>query len=231
MAEAVSYCAHCGRPREAGDRFCGGCGQPFAASPASAPLIPPPSGAGPPPPVAPLPPPPVAGGPPPAAPSLPPPPATGEPPSALDATHAIKKTPVFLIIIFAGLTCGIYYPCWFLGRRDALNALHTRKKLGKGVFVFAAVMMFLLLLLGNAVMNASQFGLMPVDLNRMKIAVAAYTLMAIVVGITLWVQCFKVRRMLLQHYGDHLGQNVPFSSACTFFFHVFYLQYKVNRLG
>ena len=47
----------------------------------------------------------------------------------------IKKTPVILTIVLTVITFGIYYPAWFLTRRQAINTLQSKEKLGSGVFV------------------------------------------------------------------------------------------------
>ncbi len=44
------------------------------------------------------------------------------------------------------------------------------------------------------------------------------------------ILAFQVRKILTQHYIDKLGMNIGFSGLGTFFFHIFYLQYKINRL-
>jgi hypothetical protein len=54
-------------------------------------------------------------------------------------------------------------------------------------------------------------------------------LISLTAGIVLLIQCFKVRRIFQQHFNDHLGRNISFSGVATFFFQIFYLQYKVNR--
>jgi Trk-type K+ transport system membrane component len=103
----------------------------------------------------------------------------------------VKKTPVILTIIFTFITGGIYYPCWFLTRRDQINALHSQEKIGKGVFIFGIVIfsisLFLALVsgflegmgeeLGTAEFLAMAKGVDTVD-----------TLLSLVVGITLLVQ-------------------------------------------
>jgi hypothetical protein len=55
------------------------------------------------------------------------------------------------------------------------------------------------------------------------------SLLSLVVEITLLLQCFKVRRIFRSHFNEHLGGDIPFSGLATFFFQIFYLQYKINR--
>ncbi|MEE8114959.1 MAG: DUF4234 domain-containing protein [Nitrososphaerales archaeon] len=131
----------------------------------------------------------------------------------------IKKTPVILTIFFEIITAGIYYPCWFLSRRDQINKLHSNEKLGKGVFIFAIVI-FSICLFMDLVFGFLEGG---EDVD------AVYGLLSLVVGIALLVQCFKVRRIFRNHFNEHLGRNISFSGWATFLFQFSYLQYKINR--
>lgn len=149
------------------------------------------------------------------------------------AKHDIKKTPVVLSIIFTVITAGIYYPCWFLTRREALNSLKTTEKLGKGVFIFAVVVFSVSLLLSFVSGGLEGIGeeLSDIEFIAMaKMVGAVGRLISAVASITLLVQCFKVRRMLREHFAQHLGQPVVFSGVALFFFQIYYLQYKINRL-
>lgn len=148
-------------------------------------------------------------------------------------TVEIKKTPVILTIIFTVITAGIYYPAWFLTRRQAINSLLSKEKIGTGVFVFGIVVYSLSLLL---MMTSGFFeGLSEAtnDLEFLGISKAIEALdniLSLVIAITLLVQCYKVRRILRDHFNERLGQNIYWSGVMIFFFQIFYLQYKVNRL-
>ena len=132
----------------------------------------------------------------------------------------IKKMPVILIFVFSLLTAGIYYPCWFLSRRDQINKLHSNEKLGKGVFIFAIVI-FSICLFMDLVFGFLEGG---EDVD------AVYGLLSLVVGIALLVQCFKVRRIFRNHFNEHLGRNISFSGWATFLFQFSYLQSLLSGL-
>jgi len=51
-----------------------------------------------------------------------------------------------------------------------------------------------------------------------------------IIGIILIVQGFKVRRIFINHFNSQLQGEISFSGVATFFFHIYYLQYKINRL-
>jgi len=149
------------------------------------------------------------------------------------ARHSIKKTPVILTIIFTVITGGIYYPCWFLTRRASLNSLTTPEKLGKGIFIFTIVIFSISLLLSFVIGFFEGIGEELEDIEFLATAKMLDTIdqiISLVAGIALLVQCFKVKRMLQQHFNQHLGLNLPFSGVATFFLQIFYLQYKINRL-
>ncbi len=153
--------------------------------------------------------------------------------SSKPTEHSIKKTSVILTIIFTIITVAIYYPCWFLTRRESINALNSREKLGRGVFIFAVVMFSVSLFLSFVIGGLEGLG---EGLNNMEFVAISKGVDAIdriiftVAAITLLVQCFKVRRILRQHFNEHLGRDVPFSSVALFFLQIYYLQYKINRL-
>ncbi|MCZ6770160.1 MAG: DUF4234 domain-containing protein [Acidobacteria bacterium] len=144
----------------------------------------------------------------------------------------IKKTPVILIIVFIFITAGIYYPCWFLTRLEQINELDSDEKLGKGVFIFGIVLFSISLFLAliSGVLEGVAEGLGDADFLAMALGVDAIdSVLSLVVGITLLVQCFKVRRIFRNHFKEHLGRNILFSGWATFFFQIGYLQYKINR--
>lgn len=147
--------------------------------------------------------------------------------------HAIKRTPVALAILFTFATAGIYVPCWFLTRRAAINSLDPRERLGQGVFIFAIVLLAISLLLSFAIGGFEGTGEESGDqnlLHQARMLDLVDRMISLVVGITLLVQCFKVRRMMQRYSDNCLGGRMPFSGVFTFLFGVFYLQYKINRL-
>jgi hypothetical protein len=162
-----------------------------------------------------------------------PPPSSQVAGSEPNERHSIKKTPVILTIIFTVITGGIYYPCWFLTRRASLNSLTTKEKLGKGVFIFAIVIFSISLLLSFVIGFFEGIGEELGDIDFLltsKMLDTIDRIISLVAGITLLFQCFKVKRMLQDHFNQHLGLNLPFSGVATFFFQIYYLQYKINRV-
>lgn len=153
--------------------------------------------------------------------------------SSEPAQHNIRKTPVILVILFGLITFGIYLPCWFLTRREALNTLNTCCKLTKDVLIVSIVLFSLSLFSSLAAVGIEWIG---IALDSMDIFLAGRlvsifgNVAALAAQIIILVKAFDVRRMLREHFNDHMGQNVYFSGVFTFFFTIYYLQYKINRL-
>jgi hypothetical protein len=140
----------------------------------------------------------------------------------------IQKTSVLLLLLLNTVTCGIYYPIWFLRKRNELNNLNSGEKLNSSVFIVAIVLFSTNLLL--AIMTGFLEGIGE-SIQHRDLFVVAKTLdrfsrfLHLVAAIALLMQCFRVRRILADHF-----KGISFSAVGTFFFQIFYLQYKINRL-
>ncbi|MGR3309521.1 MAG: zinc ribbon domain-containing protein [Candidatus Brocadiales bacterium] len=137
----------------------------------------------------------------------------------------LEKTSVILLIILMLITLGIYYPIWFLKRINAINNLQSEEKLGPGVFIFAIVGIIAVLLLGLISGSMEKAG----EIDTARGLNTFCSMLNLGVAIALLVQCFKVRRILNEHFNAHLQRGIEFSWVAIFFFHIFYLQYKINR--
>ena len=137
----------------------------------------------------------------------------------------LKKSSVILIMFLMVITAGIYYPVWFLKRRNAINNLQSNEKLSSGVFIFAIVLLSISLLL--AFISGMSEGLGDMDTARGTDAFS--NILGLVAVITLLVQCFKVRRIFNEHFNVYLKRDISFSGVATWFFQIYYLQYKINR--
>jgi hypothetical protein len=130
------------------------------------------------------------------------------------------------MILMTVITGEIYWAIWFLTRKDAINSLQSREKLGNGISVFVLVAISITLVAAFISGGLEVAGEMEMAEN-----LDAFSgLLDLVTGITMLVQCFKVRRILKEHFNVYLRRGVQFSGAATFFFGIFYLQYKINNL-
>jgi len=138
----------------------------------------------------------------------------------------LEKMAVVKVVILTVVTGGIYTALWFLKRIEALNSLNSGHKLGQGVFGFIIAgcivniaMVFYLAFAGGTLEEGFALRLLNTS-----------NLLGFAVNVVVLLQTFKVRRILLDHYAGHLGRDVKLSWPLTFFFSIFYLQFKINRL-
>lgn len=141
-------------------------------------------------------------------------------------TFTLEKMSVVKLVILTAVTGGVYTAYWFLKRLDAINSLNSEHRVGQGVFGFIiagclvnAAIVFYLAFAGPGLEEGFALRLLNTS-----------NLLGLAVNVAVLVQTFKVRRILLDHYVVHLGREVGFSWIFTFFFSVFYLQFKINRL-
>jgi len=126
---------------------------------------------------------------------------------------------VFLLIVITFVTLGIFFPIWFLIRKDWLNSLSAPKKLGSALAVFVLVIYCISVILI----------FMPLEVLSYGAWESIDNIITLVGGIIILILAFTVRRIFIQHFNENLGMNISFSGAGTFFFTIWYLQYKINR--
>lgn len=145
----------------------------------------------------------------------------------------VGRTNVLLMIALTVVTGGVYYPYWFLSRRPLLNMLRSPEKLGVWPFAIAIALL---------AVNAAIALQTPVAAQGAVSEPGPLAPLALLVelgfGLTLLVQCFKVRRMLASHLDERqppAGQRTSeeawagaLSSLAVFFFGIFYLQHLIN---
>ena len=146
-----------------------------------------------------------------------------------------EKTSVVVVILLSLLTGGIYLPIWFLRRREAINRLRSPEGIGWAA-PFAATVAFSL---GLCAAFASGFaGAMGLR-EAVGELFASGRVLAMVGAVLILFACFRVRRIVLDHLHTQssglfassvaLERDTSFSGVATFFFGIYYLQYKINR--
>lgn len=140
----------------------------------------------------------------------------------------MKRHNIALMVLLSMVTGGIYYPIWFLLRRDDINKLNANEKLGTVPFVLLAAL-FGILFVVNAIRAIAPS----------EIADGLWGLGLMAAGIVLLVQCFKVRRILEAHLQESLRDlsdqphlrhsESALSGVAVFFLSIFYLQYVINK--
>jgi Ca2+/Na+ antiporter len=132
------------------------------------------------------------------------------------------------MVILTVVTAGIYWPIWFMRRRKAINTMQAKEKLGSAVFILAIALFVISLLVAISAGVLEKGG---GELLLTKGLQAFSGIMHAVAAAVVLVQSFKVRRIFNEHFNTHLRQDISFSVVATFFFIIYYLQYKINRLN
>lgn len=126
---------------------------------------------------------------------------------------------VGLLVLAVIFTCGIYSFVWFFERRKQLEQLQTPTRLAKQWLVLLPVLAAVSIAAGiiGGESGDSPFRGLGSLLNLVETALFIFI-------------SFVIRRILNEYYNQHLQLGVPISAVLTFFFTIFYLQYKMNRL-
>ncbi|MBI5560120.1 MAG: DUF4234 domain-containing protein [Deltaproteobacteria bacterium] len=140
--------------------------------------------------------------------------------------EGLGKMEVWKLVLLTFFTGGIYSAVWFLRRLGAINGLSSPVKLNQGVFGFIiagcasniGMALFLVLFSGRIGPQTSA------NLST------ASDILSLLVEVTVLLQTFKVRKVFMDHFMEKEKREISFSWAGTFFFSIFYLQYKINRL-
>ena len=149
----------------------------------------------------------------------------------VESLPGLRATNLVLVAVLSSVSLGLYYPVWFWRRREALNRLRSSTKLDRRVLVLTFVLLALSVLFsliaipvqGSAVVRSRV-------LTVGKSVEMGSQLLCLLVLITLWVQCFRVRRILLDHLNLHLQLGVSVSWVYTLVFQVLYLQGRINTI-
>lgn len=146
------------------------------------------------------------------------------------AIPVMESTPVILVLFFSLITGGIYIPFWFLNRKSELNKLDSDKMLKDNTFIFLAVGFVFsnILSIISSVIDKMALEAGTADaLYSASILRLVDSSISLTLGIIVVIQCFKVQSM----FRDHFKRKFQFSGLATFFFTIFYLQYKMNKIS
>lgn len=136
------------------------------------------------------------------------------------------KNSVIKLIILTFVTFTVYYPIWFLKVRTKINNLKSYKKIGSFIPIIVLILTAIYMILAFLEGFTEGFGPNIFHIEYLSI-ISDYLGYVLIAGdIALLIQCFKIRTILLDHYGDRISISI----MATFFFQIFYLQYKINKL-
>lgn len=135
-----------------------------------------------------------------------------------EANNSFKKVHVGLVILYSFLSLGIYLGYWFLNRKESIKEYRGSHALPFKwwlVFTGLLVVSFLYRFIGPIVLTPYGTALF----DSIDLIVSFYFL-----GL-LYYSVFRLKEILEEAYGERI-----FSSWLLVLFHVWYLQYKINRL-
>jgi heme A synthase len=145
-------------------------------------------------------------------------------------TRGLKHRSLWLMIVFLLISFGVYYLIWFFRRRPGLNRLDSPLKLPMWPLLLAAALFGVQFVLGLVAGASSK----PVPEVIGPIGSGALTLLQLFVGITMLIQCFRIRDIIQDHAtpprdpDQRFVEQVQLSGVMTFFFSIFYLQWAIN---
>jgi hypothetical protein len=147
----------------------------------------------------------------------------------------LENSGVFGAVFWTIVTGGIYQAIWFLTRRKALNSLHSPEKLGMAglsVALVGFIASFCLPIVGSVKWGSW--------VEAENVLGPLHPLILLIAEILIVVQCFKARRILVDHLTPReeamfsasirIQNDELISRAGTFFLGIFYLQFKINAL-
>lgn len=154
----------------------------------------------------------------------------------LPSEAPIAPTNIFVMVILTILTFGLYVSIWFVQKRSGLNQLNSNRKAGLALPIVALLFSGVV-----AMLNFGVGGNIPRihDLELMWDATANLIADGLI-GLLMVAQAFQVRAILEDHFQSYsqgplagsiaLIHRSSISPLGTFFFGIFYLQYKINEM-
>jgi Domain of unknown function (DUF4234) len=123
-----------------------------------------------------------------------------------------ERRAVILCILLSVITVGFYPAIWLIRRRPFLDRLNASRTLGSGLPLFIIGMHVVAIL---------------VAIGGKEVAPAS-RLVSLAAGITTLIANFRVAAILRSDFA-RTGRFLGVSSVATFFFSIYYLQYKINQ--
>ncbi|GIN88497.1 hypothetical protein J6TS2_48830 [Heyndrickxia sporothermodurans] len=130
----------------------------------------------------------------------------------------IKKVNIFLVCFLSIITLGVYIGYWFLSRKKALIQIKEKNYIPFTLwwlFTIVLILSFIYQLIGGVFLTdlgIAFFDSMDVIFSSFFLAILYYSV-------------FRIRDL----YEDALNEEV-FNPVFLVLFHIWYLQYKINRL-
>lgn len=131
----------------------------------------------------------------------------------------LKRSSVVATILLSIVTLGIYYIYWLYTRTASINMV-CQNKISNG-FIILAIISFV-----ASFCSGFAQGLYP-ESQQIEMATAIINIVATIISIV-WL--FSVRSRLNDMTFSKRGDTNWAGPILTFFFQIYYLQYKINRI-
>ncbi len=133
---------------------------------------------------------------------------------------------IIMLVSLTVMTFGLFIPFWFILKKGSLNSLQSGEKIGVSVSVFVLIISAIGLVIRLAPFFPSLSWIAGYQISQ-----TLPKLFDAVAFLLITAQCFKVKRVLSDHFSTYDKWNKPFSNIATIAFQIFYLQYKINRFN
>jgi hypothetical protein len=126
--------------------------------------------------------------------------------------YEAERESVLFCLALTAVTCGLYPIFWLFKRKPFLESLRSKETLGQLPVIFTATNV--IALVGAFAFAGESFA----------------TLLSAANGVAGIITFFRVRS-ILESERIAMGAPVRLSAAATFFFSIYYLQYRINKLA
>ncbi len=161
-------------------------------------------------------------------------------PSVTDPLQLIPRISTWLVVLLTVCSAWMVYPAlWLLHNQEGLNRLRSSRKLSNGL-VLAPILMLIgygpLMVLLSCLTTGFALAATVEESAQGAAALGVWLLMLVAVGVPVaigvlvLVGSFRAKGVLEDHLQSQGVSRARLSALATFFFHVMYLQYKINQL-
>ncbi|MFC4388028.1 hypothetical protein ACFOZ1_09435 [Gracilibacillus marinus] len=134
-----------------------------------------------------------------------------------DTTQDFKKRNLFIVVLLSIVTFGIYIGYWFLSTKPAFQFVKEKNEIPFKWWVVATIYLSLSLVISViSEFILSLYGLYVLDSIDL---ICAYLFIAL-----LYYSIFRIKEVL-----EDADSEIEFNSYLLFFFHIWYIQYKLNK--
>jgi len=138
----------------------------------------------------------------------------------VSAIKNMKSVNIFLMIFLSVITFGIYPVYWFYNKSKEVNGLYPIRKISNKFLNF-----FLFFFIIDPGINIIDY------LQRALINETVIKLSSNIIGFMLLFWVFFIRNRMNAIIGAKPSDQQWFKGVLTFFFNLFYIQHKINKLN